>query len=65
MIKVRKFHAGKEARLEVIDRFYRDQGLNATTLLSVVTTPLGPDRVEYVITYDDTTAPNFGKGVFD
>ena len=37
MIKVRKFRAGKEARLEVIDRFYRDQGLNSTTLLSVVT----------------------------
>jgi len=57
MIKVRKFRAGKEARLEVIDRFYRDQGLNSATLLDVATTQLGPDRVEYVITYDDTTAP--------
>jgi hypothetical protein len=57
MIKVRKFRAGKEARLEVIDRFYRDNGLNSTTLLDVTTTPLGPDRVEYVVTYDDTSTP--------
>lgn len=68
MIKVRKFRAGKEARLEVIDRFYREQGLNSTTLLSVVTNQLGPDRVEYVVTYDDTTAPTIettfpGNGV--
>jgi len=56
-IVVRKFAVGKDADLGPLNRFLSENGLRQANVLHVDLVQLGRDRVEYVLTYTDTTAP--------
>jgi len=56
-IRIRRFTIGKGSNLDPINRFYLEEGIRSADVLHVNISELGRDRVEYVITYEDSTAP--------
>jgi len=56
-IVVRKFNVGKDADLGPLNRFLTENGIKQANVLHVDLIQLGRDRVEYVLTYQDITAP--------
>jgi hypothetical protein len=56
-IVVRKFAVGKDADLGPLNRFLTENGIKQANVLHVEVVQLGRDRAEYVLTYQDVTAP--------
>lgn len=56
-IVVRKFAVGKDADLGPLNRFLTENNLKQANVLHVAVVQLGRDRAEYVLTYQDVTAP--------
>ena len=56
-VRIRRFTIGKGSNLDPINRFYLEDGIRSADVLHVNISELGRDRVEYVITYEDSSSP--------
>ncbi|NIQ78491.1 MAG: hypothetical protein GTN93_10435, partial [Anaerolineae bacterium] len=56
-IVVKKFSIGKNRTLDELNRFFLENELRTANIISVEVQTLSSDTTDYILTYEDTTAP--------